>query len=359
MNKQVEVFSMRALSVALLMLLLSGKAAAQTTDEMINKLVEEKNLNNSLSKKVKELEQQQKEWDKKLKDVSDSLKKVHSELLTDTVKKLNETIRNRDKTIAKLEKSLGKTDKETVDNLNEQVQTLTNVLEKAKKELEKAKEEKRDADSLITLRDTELAMLRPFREAMLRQTLETAKEWENMPFSKLETITVEKLISDCRRYGSNDKDIEKAAEKLVEMLDAMKQYSEARGRLDKPYDEAEIVAARQQLKKLKEKYKGKPQMQELVDTDDLLDGYRGGVLNFQDIISSINSALEESRGANNEMLTKKPIRDIREANKEIIEAIETIPYLNERINKYLTALENKPLEHWSGEEEIMGMLKKK
>ncbi len=364
MNDYNSSSYMRLIALVMFVFMITGNATAQTvTDELMDKYVKLKNLKDSLEERTKTLDKQLKNidnvWSKKLKQTSDSLGKAHKKELNDTVKALNILIKEREGTIKALQKNLKNADSDAVANLNDSISALTKERNALQESLRSISTRQHAADSILALRDAELEMLRPFRELQLKQTLETAKAWDNLPLSQLDQQAVEKLIGDCQRYGGNSDDFKEAAEGLTGMLTDLKQFNAAKVLLEKKYDEQAKKAVRQQLKALKDKYNGKPQYKELQETDMLLRDYDGYVLIFKDLIAKLDGALNSYREMDNKNLASDALKDKLE-NAEVkqwMTDVEMIPYLKKRLAEYVDALKQNPHKHWQGEEEIKNMVK--
>lgn len=278
--------------------------------------------------------------------------------IKDTVKVLNDTINAKNKLLNDLQKELKKSSKEALEELKKQVISLTAERNKLQTENGELRRLKHNSDSIIAVRDEELEELLPFRELQLKQILEKAKEWTSLPLSGLDQQAIEKTLANCLRYGGNNVEFKNAASGLKSLQTDLNNYSKAQALLNQPFNEAQKNLVRQQLKILIIKYKDKPQLQELTETDALLRDYDGSVLIFQNLIEKINSELEDGgRNTNNKTLATETLKQVLEELKENILEIEKIPYLKKRLNEYLTALNKNPLQHWDGETEIKGMVK--
>lgn len=371
-NLHSAVILLRTAFIALFVLITCQPAIAQSDmEKLLDKYADMKKAKDVLEKRVGELELQLKadttKLIKRLTEETANLNGLHKKelnakdrLLKDTVKVLNDAIELKNKELKVLQKELKNSGKETLERLEKQVADLTAERDRLKKENDELIQQKQLSVKTIAERDAELKELLPIRELKLKETLDNAKEWALLPFSQLKEQEIAKLIADCQRYGGNNADFKKAVNGLNGLQADLKQYVEARALLDRPFNEPQKNAARQQLKTLMAKYRDKPQLQDLTDTDVLLRDYDGNVMIFQDMIDKLNAELEDGgRATNNKVAAYGTLEYLlnEQEMQENIREIEKTPYLKKRLSEYLEALKKNPLQHWSGEAEIKNMVK--
>ena len=327
-------------------------AAAQDLQQVMDEYSKVKHAHDSLAQRVSELEKQ-------LKDDTTRLKKQWKNDTTRLKKQWEKDTLRISKTVENLKKELKKADNKAIEQLNEEKASLIQQNEFLANEIKALNEKFVKAEATIAQQEKDLKELLPIREQLLRQTLENSREWALLPFSQLDEQLLSKTMEGCQRYGGNDKEFKEAAQSLEQLLTELRQYLHARDLLEKPFNEQNKDASRLELKTLMEKYQDKPQAQEIDSVDVLLRDYDGSVYCFQDFIAAVDKELDSWREAKNKVLAKSTLDQMLEedGNKETMQCINAVPYLKRRLDEYLTALRQKPLEHWSGEQEIKDMVK--
>lgn len=217
-----------------------------------------------------------------------------------------------------------------------------------------------EAQGVIDSLNKELAELRPFRELQLMDNLKRqAPTWASMPFSRLDSGAIRKVLDDCDKYGGNNADIKKIAGELRTLQKDLQLYSAAWGVLTEPFNESGRRAMRRQLDALLSRYEDAPQQGELIALDELLRDYDGYVYIFQDFINRINDDLKDSRKKKSSDQARFALEKSLDNEDQIsnMENIRMVPYLKDCLDEYLKALERDPLKHWAGEKEILEMVK--
>lgn len=375
----------------LLLFLAMPMVAQDETDKILEKYQKIANERDELSKRVealekqlktdttdiksryeKILEQQKKEYkkleDKLKKDTTDVKKKSKQEFETqkmqyeNQITELKKDTTAKGKTIQTLKSNLGKqaNDKsqKAVDALKKELAELAKDTVKLYQHQRELEDKLAEAQKTVDAKEKELEQLRPFRKQMLEQMLADARQWAQQPFSKLDPVKVSKLLSDCREYGGGDSQFKNAASGVQQLQEDLTLYNEAKGLLNRPYNEQSKNKARENLKLLLKKYAGKPQLAELNTVDELLRDYDGNVLLFQQLIADMDKEIEKERESGNKNAAKEMLELALEDDdkKEVIASIKTVPYLAQLLDKYLADLKNNPISHSSVEQEVKQML---
>ena len=258
----------------------------------------------------------------------------------------------------KKEKRLG--EENTVMNVNDkdaEIMHLRDKLQRLMADSVKTHQLYNHALQQIDSNNAELASLRPFKALQLKSMLEQKSIYLNMRFSKIDTMTLARIIRDCDVYGGSDEKIQSAKVSFLKMLREKKAYDDMNGILWKPIDVNKIIKTRNTtLKKMLVECKRKPQFGELDTLDIRLSRYESCVFCFQKVIREINS-VDDFRKSGKSNAVRLQINDILKNLAEDVAYLEQIPYLEQRFRQYSKDIREHPLQHSEIEKEVNGCVK--
>lgn len=167
-----------------------------------------------------------------------------------------------------------------------------------------------------------------FKTLLYEEANTGVKNWQNTPYSK---INIVKLTNQCQVYKNfkTDKKLSKAAEKLEQLIAEQNLYKEGDDLLHNPFDKKRVQEILPSLRELRDKVKNKDVKSELKLCCQKLNDYEFTLELFEDFKKQIEVAAKDFTDAG-EIDTF-----VKNSDKDIIDAIKLIPWLNEEFDNYV------------------------
>lgn len=311
---------------------------------MVNYAHNPKDDDDTPYKKIVELEDtvkaKEKEISKLRKDLT-SLQDKYNKVADQLEEEKNSTKKNELKELKKQIAQLQKDSADCTNNLETALKKQADKYEKQQAEL--YKQHSKDSVTLATLQQ-ELGNLQNFRKLWIADLAKSVDEqWMKKPFSQIDVAELEKIYQQCEEFAKTDKKIAEAADKIKLLLNDYKIYQQGLNAISSPYDASSVQSIASSVKVIRDRIVDEVKKEELEAIIGKLDDYSITVKIFQDVIKSVDKAIEgQDRHRAAWPLVKAAI-DKQEKDTESISAIKDIPWLENQYNAYYAAIEKNCL----------------
>lgn len=269
------------------------------------------------------------------KNKADSLRRAERDAnKSNTLKSEIENLKTQNKNLA-----------DTIESLRQEMAVVqSNVQDQANSTVVKLQEQIDSRDNKISELEKELDQLRPFREQYLAELAKSVdSKWLSKPYSKIDTTELQRTLSQMQQYASGNKNIKEAANKLKQLRQEKKLYEQGIAIINAPFDSKAIAAIQPKLDMLENNANSKDKKSELHELNKKIFNYEVTVEMFQELNEEVKQSLKERKPKDPGFAWDRcvaPLLD-EDENKEIVEAIKEIPFLEKQYSKYCENLKKE------------------
>lgn len=298
-----------------------------------------------------------------------NLNKDHDDL-KDAIYKLEERLRRTEEALKRQkEEGKGTAFKSQIKELRDSIGALAADYEKrldcqqrtaAEEKAESAKrieqlsgECAEKADSIAGLH-AELEDLKVFKTSWLASLADgVGDKWLNRPYSAIGLSELERDCLEYDRFARWDETVAAARDKLDALIGEVRIYARGARLLSEPYDKAGVAECVVEVEALEAAVSDAGKKSELHELARRLNDYGITIEIFQDVIDAVDYEIKDQESHEAAwQLAKAQLKELEDGD-QYISAIEKIPWLKERYEKYLERLERDCLGPNPVRDEIM------
>jgi len=312
----------------LLMLMVNTTASAQTDVASLN------DENARLEAEIKTLTEKQKE-------LSDSVKAQEEQIKT-----LETDIKKEEKALAK---NQGKTNMDKVPELQKRQAQLQLFIDSYITEIQELNKKIFELDRLMEEFNKKRQNLESVRDNVGKKLIESNQDYLEKAFSNMDLNNLYSIKSDCDRY-KDDKNVKQFIEKVDKVISMKQAYDNAINVLSQPFNRTNVNQA---LNLLPKTDMNNVQTEEMNTVRTELQGFEQGLNTFKELIN----AIAKKRGA---IFSKRDLDDeldiiLKRDNLKgrINDQVMKVPYLKNKYQAYIKALQAEPTKQPAIEKEIL------
>ncbi len=312
----------------LLMLMVTTTASAQTDVASLN------DENARLETEIKTLTEKQKE-------LSDSVKAQEGQIKT-----LETDIKKEEKALAK---NQGKTNMDKVPELQKRQAQLQLFIDSYITEIQELNKKIFELDRLMEEFNKKRQNLENVRDNVGKKLIESNQDYLEKAFSNMDLNNLYSIKSDCDRY-KDDKNVKQFIEKVDKVISIKQAYDNAINVLSQPFNRTNVNQA---LNLLPKTDMNNVQTEEMNTVRTELQGFEQGLNTFKELIN----AIAKKRGA---IFSKRDLDDeldiiLKRDNLKgrINDQVMKVPYLKNKYQAYIKALQAEPTKQPAIEKEIL------
>ena len=312
----------------LLMLMVNTTASAQTDVASLN------DENARLEAEIKTLTEKQKE-------LSDSVKAQEEQIKT-----LETDIKKEEKALAK---NQGKTNMDKVPELQKRQAQLQLFIDSYITEIQELNKKIFELDRLMEEFNKKRQNLESVRDNVGKKLIESNQDYLEKAFSNMDLNNLYSIKSDCDRY-KDDKNVKQFIEKVDKVISIKQAYDNAINVLSQPFNRTNVNQA---LNLLPKTDMNNVQNEEMNTVRTKLQGFEQGLNTFKELIN----AIAKKRGA---IFSKRDLDDeldiiLKRDNLKgrINDQVMKVPYLKNKYQAYIKALQAEPTKQPAIEKEIL------
>ena len=312
----------------LLMLMVTTTASAQTDVASLN------DENARLEAELKTLTEKQKE-------LSDSVKAQEEQIKT-----LETDIKKEEKALAK---NQGKTNMDKVPELQKRQAQLQLFIDSYITEIQELNKKIFELDRLMEEFNKKRQNLENVRDNVGKKLIESNQDYLEKAFSNMDLNNLYSIKSDCDRY-KDDKNVKQFIEKVDKVISMKQAFDNAINVLSQPFNRTNVNKA---LNLLPKTDMNNVQTEEMNSVRSKLQGFEQGLNTFKELIN----AIAKKRGA---IFSKRDLDDeldiiLKRDNLKgrINDQVMKVPYLKNKYQAYIKALQAEPTKQPAIEKEIL------
>lgn len=312
----------------LLMLMVNTTASAQTDVASLN------DENVRLEAEIKTLTEKQKE-------LSDSVKAQEEQIKT-----LETGIKKEEKALAK---NQGKTNMDKVPELQKRQAQLQLFIDSYITEIQELNKKIFELDRLMEEFNKKRQNLESVRDNVGKKLIESNQDYLEKAFSNMDLNNLYSIKSDCDRY-KDDKNVKQFIEKVDKVISIKQAYDNAINVLSQPFNRTNVNQA---LNLLPKTDMNNVQNEEMNTVRTKLQGFEQGLNTFKELIN----AIAKKRGT---IFSKRDLDDeldiiLKRDNLKgrINDQVMKVPYLKNKYQAYIKALQAEPTKQPAIEKEIL------
>lgn len=312
----------------LLMLMVTTTASAQTDVASLN------DENARLEAELKTLTEKQKE-------LSDSVKAQEGQIKT-----LETDIKKEEKALAK---NQGKTNMDKVPELQKRQAQLQLFIDSYITEIQELNKKIFELDRLMEEFNKKRQNLENVRDNVGKKLIESNQDYLEKAFSNMDLNNLYSIKSDCDRY-KDDKNVKQFIEKVDKVISIKQAYDNAINVLSQPFNRTNVNQA---LNLLPKTDMNNVQNEEMNTVRTKLQGFEQGLNTFKELIN----AIAKKRGT---IFSKRDLDDeldiiLKRDNLKgrINDQVMRVPYLKNKYQAYIKALQAEPTKQPAIEKEIL------
>ncbi|MBR4366670.1 MAG: hypothetical protein IKP43_07820 [Bacteroidaceae bacterium] len=312
----------------LLMLMVNTTASAQTDVASLN------DENVRLEAEIKTLTEKQKE-------LSDSVKAQEEQIKT-----LETDIKKEEKALAK---NQGKTNMDKVPELQKRQAQLQLFIDSYITEIQELNKKIFELDRLMEEFNKKRQNLESVRDNVGKKLIESNQDYLEKAFSNMDLNNLYSIKSDCDRY-KDDKNVKQFIEKVDKVISIKQAYDNAINVLSQPFNRTNVNQA---LNLLPKTDMNNVQNEEMNTVRTKLQGFEQGLNTFKELIN----AIAKKRGT---IFSKRDLDDeldiiLKRDNLKgrINDQVMKVPYLKNKYQAYIKALQAEPTKQPAIEKEIL------
>ena len=312
----------------LLMLMVNTTASAQTDVASLNE------ENARLEAEIKTLTEKQKE-------LSDSVKAQEEQIKT-----LETGIKKEEKALAK---NQGKTNMDKVPELQKRQAQLQLFIDSYITEIQELNKKIFELDRLMEEFNKKRQNLESVRDNVGKKLIESNQDYLEKAFSNMDLNNLYSIKSDCDRY-KDDKNVKQFIEKVDKVISIKQAYDNAINVLSQPFNRTNVNQA---LNLLPKTDMNNVQNEEMNTVRTKLQGFEQGLNTFKELIN----AIAKKRGT---IFSKRDLDDeldiiLKRDNLKgrINDQVMKVPYLKNKYQAYIKALQAEPTKQPAIEKEIL------
>lgn len=312
----------------LLMLMVNTTASAQTDVASLNE------ENARLEAEIKTLTEKQKE-------LSDSVKAQEEQIKT-----LETDIKKEEKALAK---NQGKTNMDKVPELQKRQAQLQLFIDSYITEIQELNKKIFELDRLMEEFNKKRQNLESVRDNVGKKLIESNQDYLEKAFSNMDLNNLYSIKSDCDRY-KDDKNVKQFIEKVDKVISIKQAYDNAINVLSQPFNRTNVNQA---LNLLPKTDMNNVQNEEMNTVRTKLQGFEQGLNTFKELIN----AIAKKRGT---IFSKRDLDDeldiiLKRDNLKgrINDQVMKVPYLKNKYQAYIKALQAEPTKQPAIEKEIL------
>ena len=312
----------------LLMLMVNTTASAQTDVASLN------DENARLEAEIKTLTEKQKE-------LSDSVKAQEGQ-----IKSLETDIKKEEKALAK---NQGKTNMDKVPELQKRQAQLQLFIDSYITEIQELNKKIFELDRLMEEFNKKRQNLESVRDNVGKKLIESNQDYLEKAFSNMDLNNLYSIKSDCDRY-KDDKNVKQFIEKVDKVISIKQAYDNAINVLSQPFNRTNVNQA---LNLLPKTDMNNVQNEEMNTVRTKLQGFEQGLNTFKELIN----AIAKKRGV---IFSKRDLDDeldiiLKRDNLKgrINDQVMKVPYLKNKYQAYIKALQAEPTKQPAIEKEIL------
>ncbi len=312
----------------LLMLMVTTTASAQTDVASLN------DENARLETEIKTLTEKQKE-------LSDSVKAQEGQIKT-----LETDIKKEEKALAK---NQGKTNMDKVPELQKRQAQLQLFIDSYITEIQELNKKIFELDRLMEEFNKKRQNLENVRDNVGKKLIESNQDYLEKAFSNMDLNNLYSIKSDCDRY-KDDKNVKQFIEKVDKVISMKQAFDNAINVLSQPFNRTNVNQA---LNLLPKTDMNNVQNEEMNTVRTKLQGFEQGLNTFKELIN----AIAKKRGT---IFSKRDLDDeldiiLKRDNLKgrINDQVMKVPYLKNKYQAYIKALQAEPTKQPAIEKEIL------
>ncbi len=312
----------------LLMLMVTTTASAQTDVASLN------DENARLETEIKTLTEKQKE-------LSDSVKAQEGQIKT-----LETDIKKEEKALAK---NQGKTNMDKVPELQKRQAQLQLFIDSYITEIQELNKKIFELDRLMEEFNKKRQNLESVRDNVGKKLIESNQDYLEKAFSNMDLNNLYSIKSDCDRY-KDDKNVKQFIEKVDKVISMKQAFDNAINVLSQPFNRTNVNQA---LNLLPKTDMNNVQNEEMNTVRTKLQGFEQGLNTFKELIN----AIAKKRGT---IFSKRDLDDeldiiLKRDNLKgrINDQVMKVPYLKNKYQAYIKALQAEPTKQPAIEKEIL------
>jgi len=312
----------------LLMLMVNTTASAQTDVASLN------DENARLEAEIKTLTEKQKE-------LSDSVKAQEGQIKT-----LETDIKKEEKALSK---NQGKTNMDKVPELQKRQAQLQLFIDSYITEIQELNKKIFELDRLMEEFNKKRLNLESVRDNVGKKLIESNQDYLEKACSNMDLNNLYSIKSDCDRY-KHDKNVKQFIEKVDKVISIKQAYDNAINVLSQPFNRTNVNQA---LNLLPKTDMNNVQTEEMNTVRTKLQGFEQGLNTFKELIN----AIAKKRGT---IFSKRDLDDeldiiLKRDNLKgrINDQVMKVPYLKNKYQAYIKALQAEPTKQPAIEKEIL------
>jgi chromosome segregation ATPase len=310
------------------MLMVTTTASAQTDVASLN------DENARLETEIKTLTEKQKE-------LSDSVKAQEGQIKT-----LETDIKKEEKALAK---NQGKTNMDKVPELQKRQAQLQLFIDSYITEIQELNKKIFELDRLMEEFNKKRQNLENVRDNVGKKLIESNQDYLEKAFSNMDLNNLYSIKSDCDRY-KDDKNVKQFIEKVDKVISMKQAFDNAINVLSQPFNRTNVNQA---LNLLPKTDMNNVQNEEMNTVRTKLQGFEQGLNTFKELIN----AIAKKRGT---IFSKRDLDDeldiiLKRDNLKgrINDQVMKVPYLKNKYQAYIKALQAEPTKQPAIEKEIL------
>lgn len=279
----------------------------------------------------------------KQKALSDSIKAQEGQL-----KALETDIKKAEKELAK---NQGKTDKSKVPELQKKQAQLQLSIDSYIPEIHELNKQIIEIDQQMEESTKKRLNLESIRDDVGKNFIETHQDYIEQAFSTMKTDELNAIKADCAKYPTDQK-IQEFAKKVETTIGRKRDYDYAAKVVEQPFNRTDVEKA---LNALNTTGMNSVQANEFNTLREELQNFEKGLNTFKELINAIS----RKRGT---IFSRRDLDDELDIilNKDNLKGrinslVQNVPYLKNKYNAYIKALQAEPTKQPAVEKEILGL----